>query len=362
MEPKKFEYIDSLRGIAILLVIGVHILSYFKVDTSMFFPPLLVDYIYDFRCGVSLFFIVSAYTLALSNDRRQNEKHNIRNFFIRRFFRIAPIYYLAILCIVLHTLYYNPEYIKAIPSFWFLSNLLFINTLSPHIIGIIVPGGWSVSVEFMFYILFPILILWIRNTNMSLLWFSITILIASLFHYMYKDDVLLSKFEFMEINFYYQIPIFFLGLLAYNITRKNDYKVSPYTCIFLACTCIILSHIPVPYYFMWTIAFTILIILLSNCSIKVFSNTILAKIGQVSFSMYILHFFIITIFNQLNIGHIIPITGLVSSLCNFLILYILVALFAFIFSKITYKLIEIPGQNLGKRIIKKLDQQNKITV
>lgn len=362
MEPKKFEYIDSLRGIAILLVIGVHILSYFKVSTSEFFPPLLVKYIYDFRCGVSLFFIVSAYTLAMSHDRRKDEKHATRNFFIRRFFRIAPIYYLAIITICSYVIYQNPEYIKSIPTFWFLSNILFINTLSPYIIGIIVPGGWSVSVEFMFYLLFPVLILWVKNTNRSLIAFSIMLLIASVFHYMFKDDPLLSKFEFMEINFLYQLPIFFLGLLAYNITRKNDYKINSYTCILLACICIILSHIPVPYYFMWTIAFFILITAMSYRPIKIFSNTFLAKVGKVSFSMYILHFFIIMVLNQMNIGYIIPVSGLGSSIANFMLLYILVSILAFILGNITYKLIEIPGQNLGKKIIQKLDQQNKITV
>ncbi len=362
MEPKKFEYIDSLRGIAILLVVGVHILSYFKVNTSEFFPPLLEKYIYDFRCGVALFFIVSAYTLALSHDRRKGEQYANRNFFIRRFFRIAPTYYLAILCIVLYTLYESPTYINAIPTFWFASNITFTNTLSPYFIGIIVPGGWSVSVEFMFYLLFPLIIIWVKDTNRSLIFFCITILIASVFHYTFKDDSFLSKFEFMEINFYYQLPIFFLGLLAYNVAFKRDYKINAYTYILIAGICIILSNIPLPYYFMWSIAFTILIIVLSNYPIKAFSNSVLAKVGKVSFSMYILHFFIITIFNQLNIGHIIPITGLITSILNFIILYIIVGILSYLLANVTYKLIEIPGQNLGKKIIKKLDQQNKITV
>lgn len=45
--------------------------------------------------GVALFFIVSAFTLFLSYDNRKEERHPTRNFFIRRFFRLAPMAFLS---------------------------------------------------------------------------------------------------------------------------------------------------------------------------------------------------------------------------------------------------------------------------
>lgn len=122
------------------------------------------------------------------------------------------------------------------------------------------------------------------------------------------------------------------------------------------------AHIDYPYYFPWIIAFTVLLVVQSKYSLKIFSNKILAQIGKVSFSMYIIHFFVIQILESLGFVQIIPITNLTSSLLNFCMLYLAVALITFLIANITYKLIEIPGQNLGKKIIKKLDQQNKITV
>ena len=91
-------------------------------------------------------------------------------------------------------------------------------------------------------------------------------------------------------------------------------------------------------------------------------SVVWGQIGKVSFSMYIIHFFVIQILESLGFVKIIPITNLASSLLNFCMLYLAVALITFLIANITYKLIEIPGQNLGKKIIKKLDQQNKITV
>ena len=61
MEPKKYQYIDSLRGIAILLVVLVHVgivldnmIDYFPKDS------LLLSIIGNGAYGVQLFLIVSA--------------------------------------------------------------------------------------------------------------------------------------------------------------------------------------------------------------------------------------------------------------------------------------------------------------
>src|SRR5688500_14427883 len=48
------------------------------------------------QMGCQLFAAASAYTLLLTFVRRANERHALRDFWIRRFFRIAPLYYLAI--------------------------------------------------------------------------------------------------------------------------------------------------------------------------------------------------------------------------------------------------------------------------
>ena len=86
----KLQYIDILRGIAILGVIAVH--SGQQIENL--FP--IVRSISNYgQLGVQLFFVASALTLCLSMSER-NEKSPF-NFYVRRFFRIAPIYYLAII-------------------------------------------------------------------------------------------------------------------------------------------------------------------------------------------------------------------------------------------------------------------------
>jgi len=84
---QKYSYIDLLRGIAILGVVAVHSSQHVK-DLN-----IIVAWIFNYgQAGVQLFFVVSAITLCLSSTQR-NEKKFIY-FYIRIFFRIAPLFYL----------------------------------------------------------------------------------------------------------------------------------------------------------------------------------------------------------------------------------------------------------------------------
>lgn len=92
----KRNYIDSIRGIAILMVVLVHTgqitLLVSKSQHFTFIQPLLVKY---GQMGVQLFFVASAYTLCLSSFNRKNETNKFTKYAIRRYFRIAPAYYIA---------------------------------------------------------------------------------------------------------------------------------------------------------------------------------------------------------------------------------------------------------------------------
>ena len=85
----KFEYIDLLRGLAILGVIAVH--SQEQIPTLFQLTSSIFNY---GQLGVQLFFVASALTLCLSMTERKEATPV--NFYIRRFFRIAPLYYFGI--------------------------------------------------------------------------------------------------------------------------------------------------------------------------------------------------------------------------------------------------------------------------
>jgi peptidoglycan/LPS O-acetylase OafA/YrhL len=87
--------LDSLRGIAILGVVLVH--SSRRHDIPLPIGAHVGQVAFSGQRGVALFFVVSAFTLFLSNDNRKDEHSPVLNFFIRRVFRLAPMFYLATL-------------------------------------------------------------------------------------------------------------------------------------------------------------------------------------------------------------------------------------------------------------------------
>jgi peptidoglycan/LPS O-acetylase OafA/YrhL len=84
----RLEWIDVLRGIAILMVILIHVGTY----THGLQQSIKNFTDYGSR-GVPLFFIVSAFTLF----RTVSKKFNAKSFYIRRFARIAPMFFLALI-------------------------------------------------------------------------------------------------------------------------------------------------------------------------------------------------------------------------------------------------------------------------
>lgn len=361
MEPKKYQYIDSLRGIAILLVVLVHVgivldhtLDYFPNDS------LLLPIIGNGAYGVQLFLIVSAYTLTMSHYNRLDEPNKNRNFFIRRFFRIAPMYYIAIIYFTLDKyLQFNladPDF-SAIPVRSLVSNVLFTNALIPEHTNNYVPGGWSVSVEFMFYLILPFICSKVKTINSALLLFLATLTLAVIADPWIRENTMYPYFH--EYNFLVQLPVFPLGIIAYFFLNREQHNIKPVTWIYTAVMILIFCYISVPKHIMFSLVFMLLLIIQAKYNFRLLSNKFLSEVGKVSFSMYLIHFAVIYLFNRFGFNHVIGVSNFGSSLLNFVLMYIIVAGAAFTLSSLTYRAIEVPGQDLGKKLIKKLSKAPK---
>jgi peptidoglycan/LPS O-acetylase OafA/YrhL len=98
--PERFGYIDSLRGIAALLVIYLHLADWFlrnepnlgSFDHWSFVA--LTDVIDIGKVGVIVFFAISGYVIPFSLMRRTD--HAVPRFVISRFFRLYPAYWLSL--------------------------------------------------------------------------------------------------------------------------------------------------------------------------------------------------------------------------------------------------------------------------
>ena len=173
----KLKYIDALRGIAVLGVVAVHC-SQYGINN---YPSYISRFFGQGARGVQLFFIVSAFTIFLSQKKRNSfEERPYRNFFVRRFFRIAPMYYLAIGYFIIqnfHKALLDKNWDWGLVSNVF-ANLTFLHGFSPYWINSLVPGGWSIAVEMTFYLIVPFLVTKIRTTNQAI-WLMLIAILGS---------------------------------------------------------------------------------------------------------------------------------------------------------------------------------------
>ena len=76
----------------------------------------------------------------------------IVNFYTRRLFRIAPLFWLMIpIYLMWNHSQHQPGEV--------LATALFVNGFMPNYIFGVVQGGWSIAVEMSFYLVFPLLAL-----------------------------------------------------------------------------------------------------------------------------------------------------------------------------------------------------------
>jgi peptidoglycan/LPS O-acetylase OafA/YrhL len=360
---KKLLFADSLRGFAILGVILTHCGSTIFVDGL---PSWLKNLSDQGSMGVQLFFIVSAFTLFYSlNNRIKKESFQLSEFFIRRFFRIAPLYYLAMCFYTLKnfTLYkinINPTFDLDIGKV--ISTLTFTNTINPYWLHGYVPGGWSISDEMMFYLLVPILFYMIKNLKHAILLFISTVSIGYFANAIFVNTIGSNIENLNEFIFHWfpnQLAIFTFGILFYhlfksenNIIQKNfnnyHYHIMAFLFIMMLLTLglfttgdMLFNHI------LFGIAFVGFSYSIGKGKLKLFVNKYTAFIGEISFSMYLIHFFVLDVVATV-VKHLLP--GL-TGIPKFSVLLFATFTISAILSTFTYFLIEKQFIKLGGKII-----------
>lgn len=142
-ERNHFHLLDALRGVAILLVIGHHVAIKFPGTGG---GPLAHFLKTAGWAGVDLFFAISGF-LITSILFRTRDLHGVKAFFIKRLFRIVPLYLVAVMAFVLLSLLSRHD-VGLLPRVWV--NLGFLTAWMIPVFGrdgVPFDITWSVSVE-----------------------------------------------------------------------------------------------------------------------------------------------------------------------------------------------------------------------
>ena len=360
------KFIDALRGVAILMVVLVH--------TSHNIPELTypgLRFAQYGQMGVQLFFVVSAFTLALSFEGR-HEKHNVRNFFIRRFFRIAPAYYSAVLFFFLLRGFLqaadNADLIFVWPNDYGIANIVANILLLHHFYepanNTIVPGGWSVGTEFVFYLLFPWLFVKVNSFyscyglkrtsytlfGVFLILVAIQLLLRKIFNIPFYNN------SFLYFSILNQLPVFCIGFVAYFLYRDGVFEsMNSQKAIRGFCICTVL---PLLFWMDFRIipvvsALSFLYLMIIFYKKSALCSSALVLVGRLSFSMYLIHsVFAYQIGSKLYMGILSQTFPPVVAL---IILYVFVVGATLICALFTEKYIEKVGIGWGRKFIARLD-------
>jgi len=342
---KRFAYIDALRGYAVLGVVLVHVSQQFVYYQGGLFATG--------ARGVQLFFVVSAITLMSSWHQRED---GATAFFIRRAFRILPMFWLAI------AVYWNSSF--GIGQTIAAASLL--QTLRPDwLVAPLVPGGWSICTEAAFYLLFPLVANKATTLRGALAFLVVAFIISAIWRVLgfeifpivfpwAKDDAGI----FMSLTIPKQLPVFAAGIVAYFLIPYFS-NLSKRALEIIFVSTVIASVWCAAYHEYNYAAFGAIFAVGSACMANgaghYVVNGVVRHIGRGSFSIYLLHFKFLGVAIPFIEGFAPPQKLAVSFLVTVAITTAL--------STMTYFVIERPMIRLGNRIIgrnRRLNDTNNI--
>jgi peptidoglycan/LPS O-acetylase OafA/YrhL len=354
--PRRLAFVDALRGYAILGVVCLHT----GLISQAHLNPIGLKLAWSAQNGVQLFFVASAVTLMMSWHAR---KDGALPFFIRRFFRIAPMFWLAI-PFYLWLNGASHDYVPGGISWWHvLLTASFLHGWHPENINTIVPGGWSIADEMTFYLLFPFLVFLLNNWRVTAVAIIISLIVSEI-----GKQFLLNVFDnipslpaMQYFWFFSQLPVFLIGMAAYQIlNRVSVPKWAAWGCVIIALAAIffVLPFHQVPTWLgstsngtgpsVYAAAFGVLVFGLANGADNVIVNKPIRFLGRISYSFYLLHFAAIYVARR------------VFTDPTFTTLFSGIMLITLPASWITYTVIEQPFIALGNRLLKRMAGANRI--
>ena len=291
-----FTSLDFLRGLSGYGVAITHFYAFLYKNAFMEYLSFLF---------VEFFFILSGFVLFPQLIRVLNNSKNLLNFYLRRWMRTIPLY---ILCLLMVSTIFNEVLSKD-----FFKYLFFIQDIRPNFLdNYYYPVVWSLSIEEIFYLFFPLIIILFGKEN-----FLFKIILLFIFLIIFKN-IFFNKFDldFIRTGTLFRFDAILLGfILRFFYTRFNSPKIIS-TFLIIALVFYFFSEgivsknqdlIVVKVLFVPFLQFLSVMVL---CSFINFENTFKRKylknfsviISKQTYSVYLTHIIFIYIFLKLNLN------------------------------------------------------------
>ncbi len=328
--------IDGIRGLSLLYIFLFHSMMMLEILFSSAFDdfihnaPIELQWILMGDLSVDAFFVISGFLIAqlLFREHQKNGSINLKRFYIRRWLRLTPAYYSAILLYLAIMPNFQP--IHAGVYALYLNN--FLDNQNNHM-----AFAWSLAVEEQFYILFSLFLVFFfyrvkHKLALLLGMFFMSFVIRAVLFIVYPElllngDVLLLEphgigdryWEIIYDNLYTRYGAIIVGVIlgylyVYHWSALERFMtVSRSNAILFILLCLLLTMWCIPFYtgatspawllylfhiayrniFSCCIALLVLICLfpygLGRIVNRFLSFPVLFPFSQLSYSAYLLH-------------------------------------------------------------------------
>ena len=364
--PVRYDYLDALRGWAVLAVLATHCAVHALGGLAGIYTA------HTCRYGVQLFFVVSAFTIFLTLDRaREKGPPDWTGFFIRRFFRVLPMFWVG-LALYAFVPGRDPVYapIHCTPLDYGLTALL-QHGWHPSLVNTLVPGGWSIAVEGAFYLVAPLCYRFVRGWQ-GAVWLLLGSLAGAaaanslLAFACARHAVFAGVSPEAVLGFEYvwlpnQFPVFACGILAYQLARTpaprpedpgTGFALLAVAGMALFTACGIGRHGWLQEHVCFALGFVPLVWGLKLRPARLLVNPVTRFLGRISYSLYLLHFAVLLLtLNSLDV--LLP-PAWQSGLTAFLILFAATLAGTAGLAWLTYRCVERPCIDLGHRLTRRL--------
>lgn len=314
---------DVVRGVAILMVFLAHSIHFFPSGINSLDSLIGLG-----RFGVQLFFILSGASVCMMWEARNNEAHRTLKFYTRRVLRIAPLYWAFIpLSLSFSTDLANHWSPNGVSWVDVILNILLLHAILPSSINSVVPGGWSISVEFFFYLLFPLISI-ILGRRISLyialgilIWAANLIIPGLITAQAAKNifptcpDYLIRDFLFLSpLN---QLPAFLLGCSIFHIYRSQRSRINYFLLFAWTASALLWGFLSGADRAFFCAVYLALGFFALFCFIKGVQNNFLQTVGRNSYALYLCHFLVLSTISSLVNTQPSPLSFLFGCLISF---------------------------------------------
>lgn len=351
-EFQKYRSLDGLRGLAAVFVFMHHSsIWYFYKQSNIWAVPPSKLYTQLGQGAVTMFFMITAFLFW--GKIRQSSSIDWIKLYSSRVMRLAPLYYFSVFILVIFAVVMSKGEIYNAPSLEdCLHYFLFSLGGQPNLFSVKNIGlfnayvTWTLAYEWFFYLSLPVFFIATRKPQLSRIFYYLIIPLWVVFVFYMHRYFFVARY----------LIIFVLGIAAYEIYNLKKFKSikllaagTPGSLIVVISSALIVFNFNTAYddYAPFLYFLIFIIIALGNNMYGLLTSGPARKLGEISYSVYLLQGFILYIaFDLLTPGKETPLHHWAVDLLAVVSLIII--------SQVTFHLIEY-------RLMKKAeDLSNKI--